>query len=57
MQIDSQLKIDNTEKIDNYLIIKQNKTKYNEYLKKERQTREKEVKIAEKMKSTSKPPP
>lgn len=36
LQIDSQLKIDNTDKIDQYLIIKQNKNKYNEFIKKER---------------------
>ena len=57
LQIDSQLKIDNTDKIDQYLVAKQNKTKYNEFLKKERQARERERRVQEKMKATARPPP
>ena len=38
-------------------MIKQNKTKYNEFIKTERQNRDKEQKIQAKLKSTSRLPP
>jgi hypothetical protein len=57
MGIDSDLKIDNTEKIDQLMVIRQNKTKYNEFIKNERITREQNQKIMQKMKSTNRPPP
>lgn len=57
MGIDSDLKIDNTEKIDQLMVMRQNKTKYNEFIKHERQNREMNQRIQQKMKSTNKPPP
>lgn len=40
MGIDSDLKIDNTEKIDQLMVMRQNKTKYNDFIRTERLTRE-----------------
>ncbi len=40
MGIDSDLKADNTNKIDQLMVVRQNKTKYNEFIKQERQNRE-----------------
>ena len=57
MGIDSDLKADNTEKIDQLMVMRQNKTKYNEFIKHERQNREMNQRIQQKMKSTNKPPP
>ncbi len=50
--MDSNLKIDNTDKIDQYLMIKQNKNKFNDFIKKERQFREKNDQINKKVKTT-----
>ena len=57
MGIDSDLKADNTEKIDQLMVMRQNKTKYNEFIKHERINREMNQRIQQKMKSTNKPPP
>ena len=57
LQLETNIKMDNTEKIDQYLMIRQNKQKFNDYVKNERQFRDKEKKMIEKMKQTSKPPP
>ena len=57
MGIDSDMKADNTEKIDQLMVIRQNKTKYNEFVKQERLNREMSQRIQMKMKSTNKPPP
>jgi len=45
LNIDSQMKIDNTDRIDQYMAIKQNKTKFNDFLKQERDKRIKEEKV------------
>jgi|LauGreDrversion4_2_1035121.scaffolds.fasta_scaffold06067_15 hypothetical protein len=57
MGIDSEFKVDNTDKIDQLMVMRQNKTKYNDFIKTERLTREQNMKIVQKMKSTNKPPP
>jgi hypothetical protein len=54
MGLDSDLKIDNTEKIDQILVMRQNKAKYNEFVTTQRQNRER---IMQKMKATNRPPP
>lgn len=57
MGIDSDLKIDNTEKIDQLMVMRQNKTKYNDFIRTERLTREQTQRVVQKMKSTNRPPP
>lgn len=57
LNIDSQMNIENTENIDQYMMIKQNKTRFNDFLKRERIIREKEQAIAMKVKSTKRSPP
>lgn len=57
MGIDSDLKVDNTEKIDQLMVMQQNKAKYNEFVTTQRQNREQSKRIMEKMKSTNRPPP
>lgn len=57
MGIDSDLKVDNTEKIDQLMVMRQNKSKYNEFVTTQRMQREQSKRIMEKMKSTNRPPP
>ena len=56
LQIDSQLKADNTEKLDQYLMIKQNQQRFNDYVRDERKKREYGQKVSETMKRTSRMP-
>jgi hypothetical protein len=57
MHIDSAIKMDNTEKIDQYMMIRQNNAKYTDFVKTERGKRERDVKLQEKMKISSRAPP
>lgn len=57
MGLDSDLKIDNTEKIDQLMVIRQNKTKFNDFVTTQRLQREEQQRITQKMKSTGKHPP
>lgn len=51
------MNIENTENIDQYMMIKQNKTRFNDFIKRERIIREKEQAIAQKVKATKRSPP
>lgn len=46
MGLDSDIKVDNTEKIDQLMVIQQNKTKFNDYVTTMRLQREQSIKIA-----------
>jgi len=56
LHIDSEIKLENTDKIDQYMAIKQNKDTYNKFLRDQRGSRVKEERMIAKMKSTGQRP-
>lgn len=55
--LDSDLKVDQTDKIDALMVDRQNKTRFNDFLRSERLAREQSMRVAQKMKSTNRLPP
>jgi hypothetical protein len=57
MGLDSDIKVDNTEKIDQLMVIQQNKTKFNDYVTTMRLQREQSIKMAQKYTASGRQPP